>query len=223
MVRRLRAHLVAFCAPGITRSNVIFATDDDMVTIPAYGDYQFAVSGVQVEGWHGFPGVSESMQPDVQFQWEPRPTRVHPPHKLAASVPNADRGFKIDRHLVTNAEYLAFVKASNWWPGKVPTANTTTAADGQSTRNFLSHWKATAATTSTTFPPLVPEEGTERQPVRWVSMNDARKFCGFYGKRCGLLWRNFRVVCCCWHLICCFSLFHQATARLRMAICCSRW
>ena len=74
-----------------------------MVKIPPYGKYQFSVTGVQVEGYHGFPGVSESLQPDVQFEWESRVLREHKPHHLS-DVVESDGGFSMDKYPVTNAQ-----------------------------------------------------------------------------------------------------------------------
>jgi formylglycine-generating enzyme required for sulfatase activity len=93
--------------------------------------------------------------------------------------------------------YLQFLQDSGWWPGpKQPQQQQQqqqpSLADGQSAQNFLNHWAAanttasasTVATiTTATATPRVPVAGTEQQPVRWVSLNDARRYCAFYGQR----------------------------------------
>ena len=79
-----------------------------MVHVPPYGNYTFSVQGVQVEGWLGFPGVTKSMQPDVQFEWESTPHRLHPARRLADVVEN-DTGFDIDKHPVTNVMSVQYV------------------------------------------------------------------------------------------------------------------
>lgn len=178
--------------------------NDTTVSIPAFGTYTFATQGVQVEGWHGFPGVSESMQPDVQYPWEDRPTRLHEPRSLVEVLPKEEtNGFEMDRHPVTNAQFLSFLQQSGWWPGNQTAAaaapGASSLADGHSEQNFLNHWTTTASSSSSSKmgmaqlgtkrartvgnPKKVPVAGTEQQPVRWVSMNDARRYCAFYGKR----------------------------------------
>ena len=161
---------------------------NDTVSVPAFGTYTFATQGVQVEGWHGFPGVSESMQPDVQYPWEDRPTRLHEPRSLVEVLPKEDTdGFEMDRHPVTNAQFLTFLQQSGWWPGNQTAAGAPSLADGQSEQNFLNHWTTSkmlfGAKRAVNDPKKVPVAGTEQQPVRWVSMNDARRYCAFYGKR----------------------------------------
>lgn len=66
--------------------------------------------------------------------------------------------FYIDRHPVTNAEYQAFLRASGYRP-----------AD---THNFLRHWVHGA-----------PRAGDEQRPVVWVSLEDARAYLRWAGKR----------------------------------------
>lgn len=148
------------------------------MTIPEYGNYTFAVSGVQVEGWHGFPGVSKNLQPDVQFAWESKVMRIHTAQNLAPAVGKG--GFKMERNLVTNEQYYAFLVASGWWP------NGSSLADGVSNQNFLNHWVDSHEifdSSTTLTPSKIPAKGTEQQPVRWVSMNDARRYCTYYKRR----------------------------------------
>lgn len=125
----------------------------EMVDIPG-GKFSFGVSSVAVEGWHGFPGVSSHLQTGVQFEWEAAPSRIHEPHTLTI------KRFLIDKHPVTNSLYHAFLLASGYRP--------------QFSQNFLLHWGHDAT---------APRGGTLMQPVRWVSLRDARAYCHYYGKR----------------------------------------
>ena len=72
-------------------------------------------------------------------------------------------GFAIDRFPVTNAEYKAFLDDSGYAP-----------ADAH---NFLRHWVDGA-----------PRPGTERQPVVWVGIEDARTYAAWHGKRLPREW-----------------------------------
>ncbi len=66
--------------------------------------------------------------------------------------------FLIDRFPVTNEEYLLFIRASGYIP-----------AD---TSNYLRHWERG-----------LPVSGQERYPVVWVSLEDARAYARWAGKR----------------------------------------
>lgn len=66
--------------------------------------------------------------------------------------------FWIDRHPVTNAEFKVFLDAAGYRP-----------ADAH---NFLRHWQSGA-----------PVAGDERRPVVWVSLEDARAYAAWAGKR----------------------------------------
>ena len=66
--------------------------------------------------------------------------------------------FLIDRFPVTNEEYLQFIRASRYIP-----------AD---TSNYLKHWERG-----------LPVSGQERYPVVWVSLEDARAYARWAGKR----------------------------------------
>ena len=85
---------------------------EGMVEIPA-GDFDFVVSGVEIEGqtWAGN---------DVQYPWEDCPRRGHR-RRMAM------RRFFIDRTPVTNTQFKAFMDASGYRP-----------ADAH---HFLSHWQ----------------------------------------------------------------------------------
>ena len=116
---------------------------DGMVSIPG-GEFVFAVGGVEIEGfnWAG---------QDVQYPWESLPRRHH--RKVMDIAP-----FHIDRHLVTNAQFKAFLDATGYAP-----------ADAI---NFLAHWVDGA-----------PRAGWENKPVVWVSLEDARAYATWAGKR----------------------------------------
>lgn len=116
---------------------------DGMVSIPG-GEFVFAVGGVEIEGfnWAG---------QDVQYPWESLPRRHH--RKVMDIAP-----FHIDRHLVTNAQFKAFLDATGYAP-----------ADAI---NFLAHWVDGA-----------PRAGWENKPVVWVSLEDARAYAAWAGKR----------------------------------------
>jgi iron(II)-dependent oxidoreductase len=68
------------------------------------------------------------------------------------------QSFYIDRMPVTNAEFKKFIDATQYHP--------------EDDHNFLRDW------TNGTFP-----EGWEAKPVTWVSIEDARAFAGWAGKR----------------------------------------
>jgi formylglycine-generating enzyme required for sulfatase activity len=68
------------------------------------------------------------------------------------------RAFDMDRHPVTNADFKKFLQASHYHP-----------ADDH---NFLRDWKDGS-----------PPTGWENKPVTWVSLEDARAFAQWAGKR----------------------------------------
>jgi len=68
------------------------------------------------------------------------------------------RPFHIDRHPVTNADYKVFLEATHYQP-----------ADAH---NFLRHWVDGR-----------PPVGAENSPVIWVSLEDARAYAAWAGKR----------------------------------------
>lgn len=71
--------------------------------------------------------------------------------------------FWIDRFPVTNAQFRSFLDDSGYAP-----------AD---TRNFLKHWQDGA-----------PPAGWENKPVTWVSLEDARAYAAWAGKRLPREW-----------------------------------
>jgi len=116
---------------------------DGMIHVPA-GEFDFNVSGIEIEG-----GNSDGV--DVQYPWEPSARRhhLHPMHIDS---------FWIDRTLVTNAQFAAFLRATGYHP-----------ADDH---NFLRDWK------DGKYP-----GGGANKPVTWVSLEDARAYARWAGKR----------------------------------------
>ncbi|TBR36745.1 MULTISPECIES: formylglycine-generating enzyme family protein [Dyella] len=80
-------------------------------------------------------------------------------HRHRLQIP----AFHIDRTPVTNAQFHAFLKASAWRP--------------QDEHNFLRHWVDGA-----------PPKGWENKPVTWVSIEDARAYAAWAGKRLPREW-----------------------------------
>jgi gamma-glutamyl hercynylcysteine S-oxide synthase len=73
------------------------------------------------------------------------------------------QAFHIDRTPVTNAQYRAFLDASGWHP--------------RDPHNFLRHWRNGA-----------PPAGWDNKPVTWVSIEDARAYAQWAGKRLPREW-----------------------------------
>jgi iron(II)-dependent oxidoreductase len=71
--------------------------------------------------------------------------------------------FHIDRTPVTNAQFRAFLDASGWRP--------------RDPHNFLRHWRNGA-----------PPPGWDNKPVTWVSIEDARAYAQWAGKRLPREW-----------------------------------
>ena len=68
------------------------------------------------------------------------------------------QSFHIDRYPVTNAQFKRFIDASGYWP--------------KDDYNFLADWKDGA-----------PRAGWDNKPVTWVSLEDARAYAQWAGKR----------------------------------------
>ncbi|MEL1262891.1 SUMF1/EgtB/PvdO family nonheme iron enzyme [Pseudoxanthomonas putridarboris] len=73
------------------------------------------------------------------------------------------KAFHIDRHLVTNAQFKVFIDATGYAP--------------RDTHNFLRDWRDGA-----------PRPGWENRPVTWVSLEDARAYAQWAGKRLPREW-----------------------------------
>jgi len=126
--------------------------------------YTFRTRGVEIEG-------DDAHGVDVQFPWESAPQREHE-HTMSVDA------FHIDRHPVTCERYSAYLRAS----GYAPTDRT----------HFLRNWNATTGhapadgrplTATYTYPP-----GYANKPVTYVSLDDARAYCAFNGKRLPHVW-----------------------------------
>ncbi len=121
---------------------------DGMVPIPA-ASFDFNVRSLVIEGYAN-AGV------DVQYPWESEPRRAHR-HRLDVAA------FAIDRHPVTNAQFKAFLDASNYAP--------------RDAQNFLAHWHNGA-----------PPAGWNDRPVTWVGLEDAQAYARWAGKRLPREW-----------------------------------
>ena len=119
-----------------------------MIRIPE-GDYDFQVSGIEIEGGSD-PGV------DVQYPWEDLPRRYHR-HQLHLHA------FFIDRDLVTNSDFKKFIDATHYRP--------------EDDHNFLRDWN------NGNYP-----QGWDKKPVTWVSIEDARAYAKWAGKRLPREW-----------------------------------
>jgi formylglycine-generating enzyme required for sulfatase activity len=95
--------------PATTKSQ---SPPDGMVRIPD-GDYEFQVSGIEIEGGND-PGA------DVQYPWEDTARRFHR-HRMHI------HSFYIDRTPVTNAEFARFLDSTHYHP--------------KDDHNFLRAWK----------------------------------------------------------------------------------
>ena len=80
-------------------------------------------------------------------------------HRHRMQIP----AFHIDRTPVTNAQFLAFLRDSGWRP--------------VDEHHFLHHWRDGA-----------PLPGWENKPVTWVSIEDARAYATWAGKRLPREW-----------------------------------
>ncbi|HEX3820117.1 MAG TPA: SUMF1/EgtB/PvdO family nonheme iron enzyme, partial [Candidatus Sulfotelmatobacter sp.] len=96
----------------ITSTKPVAVAPPGMVLIPE-GDFDFRVSGIEVEGGND-PGV------DVQYPWEDEPRRFHR-HRLHMHT------FYLDRAPVANAQFKEFLDATHYQP--------------KDNHNFLRPWK----------------------------------------------------------------------------------
>ncbi|NRF65816.1 SUMF1/EgtB/PvdO family nonheme iron enzyme [Aquincola sp. S2] len=130
------------CVP-IERTAPIAEPPPGMVRIPG-GAFDFVVGGVEIEGqqWDGV---------DVQYPWESSARRFHR-HRMQLQP------FHIDRTLVTNQQFHAFIEASGYQP--------------RDTHNFLRDWVHGA-----------PRAGWSNKPVTWISLEDARAYAAWAHKR----------------------------------------
>ncbi len=132
----------------VTPTPVSATAPEGMVRIAA-ADFEFVVSGIEIEG-------GDSVGVDVQYPWEDSPRRHH-----RAQVRIGP--FHIDRFPVTNREFKAFLDASQYRP--------------RDSHNFLRDW------TNGRYP-----DGWADRPVTWVSLDDARAYAKWAGKRLPREW-----------------------------------
>lgn len=169
---------------GISGPTRYAETPHGMVLVPLTS-YHFRTAGVEIEGGCDLsrdswgvccpsdppgpcPGsgycktpcaypAEDSRGVDAQFPWETAPGRFH------------DRSievgpFFIDRHLVTKAEYAAYLRETGYSP--------------RDPYNFLVGWSRASVNTVPSPPP-----GSEQEPVVWISLSEAREYCRWAGKR----------------------------------------
>lgn len=107
-----RWHAIPQRITPIAPTDVRAQAPEGMVTVPA-GEFVFVVSGVEIEGqtWEGL---------DVQYPWEGSARRHHR-RRMAM------KAFHIDRHPVTNAQFMRFLEASGYAP--------------RDAHNFLRDWQ----------------------------------------------------------------------------------
>ncbi len=93
---------------------------------------------------------------DVQYPWEPTPRRFHD-HAMEI------KPFFIDKFPVTNVQFKQFLDATHYAP--------------MDATNFLRDWPKNGSGAGT-FP-----AGWDNRPVTWVSLEDARAYAKWAGKR----------------------------------------
>ncbi|MFC5860815.1 formylglycine-generating enzyme family protein [Acidicapsa dinghuensis] len=93
---------------------------------------------------------------DVQYPWEDSPRRFHD-HRMHIDT------FWIDKYPVTNADFKRFLDATHYRP--------------VDDHNFLKDWQQQNGA-PTTYP-----DGWAGKPVTWVSLEDARAYASWAGKR----------------------------------------
>ena len=84
--------------------------------------------------------------------------RGNPPPDAGTCIGSRSKPFYIDKHPVTNAQFKQFIAASAYRP--------------KDDHNFLKHWEHGS-----------PKAGDEDRPVTWVSLEDARAYLRWAGKR----------------------------------------
>ena len=133
------------------------ASASKLIELKEGESFTFRVLGMEIEdgccGENYTSGYYDVMGVDVMYPWETSPRREHT-HTFDEGAPEV-AAFRIDATPVTNEAWLKFVQS-----GYVPA----------STQNYLRHWSG-----------AYPAQGAMLQPVRWVSLGDARAFCAWRG------------------------------------------
>jgi hypothetical protein len=130
-----------------------------MVAIPETKAWTFAVCGTEIEGagqWDAWNNA-EGLGVDVQWPWETAPRMNH--SHVMDLLP-----YFLDTTPVTNRQYSDYLIASKYAP--------------RDQANFLKDWSYIPANRSYEFP-----AGWGKKPVTHVSLDDARAFCKWEGKR----------------------------------------
>jgi formylglycine-generating enzyme required for sulfatase activity len=99
---------------------------------------------------------------DVAYPWEDSPRRFHD-HQMTM------KRFFIDRTPVTNAQFKVFLDATRYRP--------------KDDLNFLKDWTFLKGDIGGTYP-----QGWDDKPVTWVSLEDARAYAAWAGKRLPREW-----------------------------------
>eukprot|EP00931_Biecheleriopsis_adriatica_P101234 TRINITY_DN76412_c0_g1_i1.p1 TRINITY_DN76412_c0_g1~~TRINITY_DN76412_c0_g1_i1.p1 ORF type:complete len:644 (-),score=91.87 TRINITY_DN76412_c0_g1_i1:224-1963(-) len=132
-----------------------------MLQVKGNKSYEFRVNGTEIEGFQNKQGVMDDWKGvDVQYPWETFPTKYHEAHVLAIE----DLWF--DKYPVTNSQFQSFMNRSEYSP--------------KDSQGFLRHWgsRACSGHGSCQMPANISQ-----QPVVFISLEDARSYCAFYGKR----------------------------------------
>lgn len=106
-------------------------------------------------------GIPEEMVvvPSATIRYKLNSADEFVPYPYAGKeVRSTTDSFLIDKYPVTNEEYLGFIRAARYIPSD--------------TSNYLKHWDKG-----------MPVSGQERYPVVWVSLEDARAYARWAGKR----------------------------------------
>ncbi|HTX98688.1 MAG TPA: SUMF1/EgtB/PvdO family nonheme iron enzyme [Bacteroidota bacterium] len=134
--------------------------DERIVEIPVGTPHLLAASGRTTPASRAPDGMREI--PAGTFSYSAvsldDPNPVIPAPDLRAPAQKTVARFFIDTYPVTNAQFERFLRSSKYRP--------------DDTVNFLREWRGGR-----------PVPGTERQPVVWVSLDDARAYAQWAGKR----------------------------------------
>eukprot|EP00933_Yihiella_yeosuensis_P035994 TRINITY_DN29692_c0_g1_i1.p1 TRINITY_DN29692_c0_g1~~TRINITY_DN29692_c0_g1_i1.p1 ORF type:complete len:921 (-),score=129.81 TRINITY_DN29692_c0_g1_i1:539-3301(-) len=132
-----------------------------MVLVSGSKSYKFRSRGLEIEGFLNWKGEMDNWNGvDVQYPWEPVPTKYHRPHVINI------KSLWVDKYPVTNLDFRQFLQISGYAP-----------LDSQ---NFLKHWNGKGCKSGSDC--ILPAS-ISNQPVVFVSLDDARAFCVFKGSR----------------------------------------